>query len=119
MADLKFEILEEFGTLATSKSGWELQLNFVKWGANQPKFDLRTWSPDHKKMGKGITLTHDELVNLDQVIDKVLAPEAAITAVEEAVDQDDSPLAGEEDLDQGNQANGSAERPKWHKLTDI
>ncbi|HEO6895270.1 TPA: hypothetical protein VBC62_001967, partial [Streptococcus agalactiae] len=23
-------------------------------------FDLRTWSPDHTKMGKGITLSNEE-----------------------------------------------------------
>ena len=37
MADLKYEILEELGTLSTSKSGWEMQLNVVQWGANNPK----------------------------------------------------------------------------------
>lgn len=75
MADLKFDILQEFGTLSTSKSGWELQLNFVQWGDNQPKFDLRTWSPDHKKMGKGLTLNHDEIVKLSAVLQDVLAAE--------------------------------------------
>ena len=24
------------------------------------KYDIRTWSPDHTKMGKGITLTNEE-----------------------------------------------------------
>ncbi len=51
MAELKFEILESFGVLSTSKSGWIKELNFVQWGDNQPNFDLRTWSPDHKKDG--------------------------------------------------------------------
>lgn len=97
MAELKFEILESFGVLSTSKSGWTKELNFVQWGDNQPNFDLRTWSPDHKKMGKGITLTHEEVVTLTQVFAKVLAPEGSKVATPgaedfaayEVVDEDD------------------------------
>lgn len=115
MADLKFEILEEFGTLATSKSGWELQLNFVQWGSNQPKFDLRTWSPDHKKMGKGITLTHDELVNLAQVIEQVLAPEQAVSGESQQSGQ----LLAKEAVIQDDEQKEVKEKPKWHKLADL
>ena len=87
MANLKYEILEKFGTLSTSKSGWELQLNFVQWGENKPKFDLRTWSPDNQKMGKGLTLSHEELVTLHGLLDQVLAPELK-TASPEMADND-------------------------------
>lgn len=106
MADLKFEILQEFGTLSTSKSGWELQLNFVQWGDNQPKFDLRTWSPDHKKMGKGLTLNHDEIVKLSEVLGNVLSAEQtgqANLVTEEVVDE----LPEEE------------KTPGWAKLGDL
>lgn len=75
MADLKYEILEKFGVLSTSKSGWNLELNFVQWGDSVPKFDLRSWSPDHKKMGKGLTLTHDDLVALNGLTNQILATE--------------------------------------------
>ncbi|WP_419155444.1 YdbC family protein [Weissella minor] len=108
MADLKFNILEEFGTLSTSKSGWELQLNFVQWGDNQPKFDLRTWSPDHKKMGKGLTLNHDELVNLQDAIEKVLAPEQV------AGSQSQASIVVETDADDEED-----EKPAWGKLSDM
>lgn len=50
-------------------------MNFVQWGDNTPKFDLRTWSPDGSKMGKGLTLTHDEIVKLYEVLGDVLAVE--------------------------------------------
>lgn len=73
MADLKYEILEELGTLSTSKSGWEMQLNVVQWGANKPKYDLRTWSPDHAKMGKGLTLTREEIEKLHELLGQALA----------------------------------------------
>ncbi len=33
----------------------------MSWNERDPKFDLREWSPDHTKMGKGITLTYEEM----------------------------------------------------------
>jgi len=89
MADLKYDILEKFGILSTSKSGWELQLNFVQWGQNTPKFDLRTWSPDNAKMGKGLTLTHDEIVALHDILGNILAVENQSNVAENVVDEPD------------------------------
>ena len=45
-------------------SGWAKELNLVSWGGNQPKFDIREWSPDHTKMSKGITLSNVEAETL-------------------------------------------------------
>lgn len=110
MADLKFEILQEFGTLSTSKSGWELQLNFVQWGDNQPKFDLRTWSPDHKKMGKGLTLNHDEIVKLSAVLEDVLNAEK--TGQQNAVPEEIAEVF--EELPEE-----TTDAPGWAKLGDL
>ncbi len=57
MADIKFEIKETIGVLSESSKGWKKELNLVSWNDKAPKYDLREWSPDHVKMGKGITLT--------------------------------------------------------------
>lgn len=63
--DIKFEITQKFGTLgASSKGGWSKELNMVAWNGREPKFDLREWSPDHSRMGKGITLSKDEALAL-------------------------------------------------------
>lgn len=62
------EIIEEFGILSTSKAGWCLELNRVAWGHHNPKYDLRTWSPDHLVAGKGLTLTDSELKNLYDIL---------------------------------------------------
>ncbi|MDR3189802.1 MAG: hypothetical protein LBT80_01185 [Lactobacillaceae bacterium] len=106
MAELKYEILEQFGVLSTSPSGWHLELNLVKWGDNQPKFDLRAWAPEHAKMGKGITLTQAELTNLQTVIGHVLDPNFVETPADEvAVAADD-----EDDFD---------DSPKVARLSDV
>ena len=73
MADLKFEITEQIGILSTSAKGWNKELNLVSFNDAQPKYDIRDWDPNHEKMGKGVTLTKEELETLRDLIDKVLA----------------------------------------------
>ncbi len=69
MADeFTFEIKEHFGELSASKGGWKMELNMVSWGDRPAKYDLRSWSPDHTKMGKGITLTAEELSALKGIL---------------------------------------------------
>lgn len=65
-----FEIISKVphAVLSTNRNGWTLELNTVKWGSNAPKFDIRAWSPDHEKMGKGVTLTNEELTKLGEAI---------------------------------------------------
>lgn len=73
MAALQFEIVETIGVLSTNKSGWTKELNLVSWNGRAPKFDLRDWAPDHAKMGKGITLSNDELDQLRETLIKMQA----------------------------------------------
>lgn len=60
MAEFTFEIVEKLLVLSENDKGWTKELNRVSFNGAEPKFDIRTWSPDHTKMGKGITLTNDE-----------------------------------------------------------
>ena len=60
MAEFKFSIEEHLLTLSENHKGWTKELNRVSFNGAPAKYDLRTWSPDHSKMGKGITLTNDE-----------------------------------------------------------
>ena len=71
MADIKFEIKETIGVLSESPKGWKKELNLTSWNDMEPKYDIREWSPDHIKMGKGITLTKVELEKLRDVLGKV------------------------------------------------
>ena len=104
MAKLSYDILEKFGSLSTSKSGWELQLNFVQWGDNKPKFDLRSWSPDNSKMGKGLTLSHEEIVALNKVLTDILSAEHAPSIDNTVVEEPE-----ENEMD----------HPKWGRLEDM
>ena len=57
----KFEITKTIACISTEKNGWTKELNLVSWNDRTPKYDLRTWSPDHQKMGKGVTLSNEEI----------------------------------------------------------
>lgn len=72
MADFKFEIVEKIGVLSEKPNGWRKELNFVKWGEYPPKFDIREWSPEYDKMGKGLTFTSEELEELGELIKNAL-----------------------------------------------
>lgn len=60
MADFTFTIEEHLITLSENDKGWTKELNRVSFNGAPAKWDIRTWSPDHTKMGKGITLTNEE-----------------------------------------------------------
>jgi hypothetical protein len=68
MADITFEIVKHFGVISEEKGGWRKELNLVSWNGRTPKLDIRDWSPDHEKMGKGITLTKDDAAKLVELL---------------------------------------------------
>jgi hypothetical protein len=71
MPELKFDIVETVGVLSESAKGWTKELNLVSWNGRDPKYDLREWDPTHEKMGKGITLTREEVLKLKEFLNSV------------------------------------------------
>ena len=71
MADIKFEIEKELGKISESSKGWTKELNLISWNGKEAKYDLRDWSPEHEKMGKGITLSTDELRVLKELLNSM------------------------------------------------
>ena len=80
MVDINFEIKESIGVLSESAKGWRKELNLVSWNDREPKYDIREWSPEHDKMGKGVTLSKEELKALKQVLDKLDLADVIIIA---------------------------------------
>lgn len=64
MADITFEITKELGVISETSKGWTRELNMVSWNDRDPKYDIRDWSPDHTRMGKGVSLTEEEMKKL-------------------------------------------------------
>ena len=69
--EFKFEIIKTIAVLSKERSGWTKEINLVSYNDAPPKYDLRSWDPNHEKMGKGITLSRDEMkIFLDAMADE-------------------------------------------------
>lgn len=71
MAEIKFEIKETVGTLSEGSKGWKKELNLISWNDKEPKYDIREWDPEHEKMGKGVTLSVEELKKLKDILNSM------------------------------------------------
>jgi len=77
---VSFTILEHLGVLRASASGWSRELNYISWCDRPARFDIRDWTPDHKKSSRGITLTDYEM---SKICEWVGQRNAAVAAVPE------------------------------------
>lgn len=68
MPELKYEITKNCGILSETNRGWTKELNYISWNDREAKLDLREWSPNHERMGKGITLTKEEAAKLKELL---------------------------------------------------
>ncbi len=68
MSDIKYDIVEHIGVLSESSKGWTKELNKISWNGGAPKYDIRDWAPEHEKMGKGVTLSEDEMLKLKELL---------------------------------------------------
>lgn len=67
--EIKYEIVKNIGILATNKSGWNREINVVRWNDGKAKIDIRDWGPDHEKVGKGISLNNEEVALLKELLE--------------------------------------------------
>ena len=68
MADIKYEIKKTVGALSENNKGQPKELNLISWNDRDPKHDIRDWAPEHEKMGKGVTLSVEELKKLRKLL---------------------------------------------------
>ena len=70
MAEFKYEIIERIAILA-KKGDWTKELNVVSFNDRPAKYDLRDWNHEKGRMGKGATLTVEEMINLKTVLNAI------------------------------------------------
>ena len=76
MPEFTFEVTKEIGSLNGETRGWHKELNMISWNDAEPKYDIRTWTgTDHERMGKGLSLTREELAALRDLINIELSEE--------------------------------------------
>ena len=61
--------MEKIAVLSESSKGWTKELNLISWNDREPKYDIREWSPDGTKMGKGVTLSEEEVEVLKKALE--------------------------------------------------
>lgn len=71
MSEIKYEIIKRIGVLSKSASGWTKEINLISWNEEDANYDIREWSPDRKKRGKGVTLSMEELLALKELLNKI------------------------------------------------
>ncbi len=71
MSEIKFEILKKVGLISKSSKGWTKELNLISWNDRDAKYDIRDWAPDGQTMGKGVTLSREELLTLKELLNQI------------------------------------------------
>ena len=72
MKDIQYEIVKEIAVLSKGDSGYTKEINLISWNGKEPKYDIRSFSPNREKCGKGITLTADEAAALLEALQNEL-----------------------------------------------
>lgn len=75
MREIQYEIVKEITVLSTGDSGYTKEINLISWNGKEPKYDIRSFSPNREKCGKGITLNADEAAALLKALQKELNSE--------------------------------------------
>ena len=75
MREIQYEIVKEIAVLSTGDSGYTKEINLISWNGKEPKYDIRSFSPNREKCGKGITLNADEAEALLKALQKELNSE--------------------------------------------
>ena len=72
MKEIQYEMVKEIAVLSASDSGYTKEINLISWNGNEPKYDIRSFSLNREKCGKGITLTADEAAALLKALQEEL-----------------------------------------------
>lgn len=60
----------EIVVLVEESRGGQQELNLISWNDKEPKYDIREWTPEYTKMGKGVTPSKEEIVKLKEVLSR-------------------------------------------------
>ena len=71
MSEFSFDVQENLGVVSKSDTGWQKEIKLISWNGRPVKYDIREWSPDQKKMSRGITFTEQEMITLKGLLNKM------------------------------------------------
>ena len=70
MADITYEIVMHIGVISQAGPGWGKEVNLISWNDRPPKYDIRDWSAAHTQMGRGVTLSREEILVLRDLLNQ-------------------------------------------------
>ena len=71
MPEITHEIKEHYGVLSENARGWRKEVNRVSWNEREPKLEIREWSDDYSRLGKGVVFTADEVAKLKEILNSI------------------------------------------------
>lgn len=72
MKEEKFTIVRNIAVLSKTNNGWTKEINVIDWHGKGPKIDIRTWHHGINKIGKGVTLSDTEAIEMVKALTKDL-----------------------------------------------
>lgn len=66
------KVIKKIALISGSETGFRKELNIVSWNGRDPKYDLRSWSPEGIAL-KGLTLTEDEAKELQKALNDIFS----------------------------------------------
>ncbi len=72
---MTMEVIKKIALISGSETGFRKELNIVSWNGKEPKYDLRSWSPEGIAL-RGLTLTEDEAKELKKVLNNMFTERA-------------------------------------------
>ena len=72
---MTLEVIKKIALISGSETGFRKELNIVSWNGREPKYDLRSWSPEGIPL-RGVTLTEDEAKELQKVLNDMFSEQA-------------------------------------------
>lgn len=65
---ISYEVKERVGVISKARNGWTKEMNLVSWNGGDARYEIRSWAPDHIRMGKGIALSAEEVASLREIL---------------------------------------------------
>ena len=72
---MTMEVIKKIALISGSDTGFRKELNLMSWNGRDPKYDLRTWSPEGIAL-RGLTLTEEEAKELQKALNDMFAEQA-------------------------------------------
>lgn len=71
--EFTYTVIERCGVISENSRGWKTELRLISWNEKDAKYDIRPWhmTENGEQMGKGITLTGEELEQLAFILDEL------------------------------------------------